>query len=201
MKFPVLAVMLAVSTSAALAAEPARVVPEPPRGVAGRIVSVGEESVILLQKDGSKMTVPMTRGWTLSRPREASVAELRLGDFIASASKDAGPDKGVANELRVMEAGYRPEYGTHSIAQPQTSMTHGFVFGIVKGESGTELEIAYPSGRRAILVPEGKAITVFDLLPRGAAVRGVAVEGVTRPGTDGIRRASRLTLPRQSGRP
>ncbi len=201
MKFPVLAVFLAVSPNVAEAAEPAPVVPEPPRGVAGRIVSVDEQSVVLLQKDGTRMIVPMTRGWTLSRPREASVAELRLGDFIASASKDAGSDKGVANELRVMEAGYRPEYGTHSIAQPQTSMTHGFVFGIAKGPGGTELDIAYPSGRRAILVPEGKPITVFDLLPRSAAARGVAVEGVTRPGADGIRRASRLTLPRQEVRP
>ena len=96
-----------------------------------------------------------------------------------------------------MEPGYRPEYGTHSIGQPQTSMTHGFVFGIAKAAGGTELEIAYPSGRRSIMIPEDKAITVFDPLPRSAAVPGLAVEAVTRPGADGIRRAGRLTLTKQ----
>ncbi len=174
---------------------PAQTAPAPPQGISGTVVSVDDDSVVLRQKDGSNATVAMTKGWTVSRPRKATVDELRLGDFVASASKDAGEGRGTANEMRIMEPGYRPEYGTHRLAGTQdVSMSHGFVFGIAKTAAGTEVTVAYPDGRRAIVVPGGMAITVSDLLPRSAAAPGVAFSGVTRPGADGVRRASRLTL-------
>lgn len=172
----------------------ARVVPEPPRGVAGSVVSTAEDKVVLRQKDGTDIEVPMTKGWTVSTPRRAPISEVQIGDFVGSASRDIGPDRGRANELRVFEPGYRPEYGTHSIATPQTSMTHGFVFALRPGNGGKNVEVAYPGGRRVILVPSDVAVIVFDLLPRSAAAAGVEVSAVTRPGSDGVRRASRLTI-------
>lgn len=174
--------------------ETARHVPEPPRGVSGTVLSVSEEAVVLRQPDGTEVTVAMTRGWTVSRTRKASVAEIQLGDFVGSASVDLAPGQGRANELRVFESGYRPEYGTHSLAAAGVSMTHGFVFGIVKREGETELEIAYPGGSRAILVPDTTGVTTFDLQPRSAVTSGMLVSAVTRSGSDGIRRAGRLVL-------
>jgi hypothetical protein len=172
----------------------ARNVPEPPRGVSGTVVTVAEEMVVLRQTDGTEVTVAMTRGWTVSRARQASIAAVRLGDFVGSASADIAAEQGRANELRVFEPGYRPEYGTHPLAAPGVSMTHGFVFGIVKRDGGTELEIAYPAGRHTSLVPDALSVTVFDLLPRSAAAPGVSVSAVTRPDGDGVRRAGRLVL-------
>jgi hypothetical protein len=171
-----------------------RAVPEPPRGVSGTVVSVSDDAVVLKQKDGTSVTVAMTRGWTVSKPRKSTAAELRLGDFIGSANADVAAGKGKANELRIFEPGYRPEYGTHSLATAGTSMTHGFIFGIAKTEGGTALEIAYPDGRRSILLPDTVGVTVSDLLPRTAAAPGVAVSSVTRASPDGIRRAARLVL-------
>lgn len=168
---------------------------EPPRGVSGTVASVSDDVVVLKQKDGTSISVPMTRGWTVSMPRKSTIAEGRLGDFVGSASADLAADKGRANELRVFEPGYRPEYGTHSMAAPGVSMTHGFVFGMASAEGGTALDIAYPDGRRTILLPESMAVTVSDLLPRTVLAPGTAVSGVTRAGPDGVRRASRLTLP------
>ncbi len=188
-----LLILLAAPVMAQPAAVTERHVPAPPRGVAGTVVSMSEQQVILRQADGKTITVLMTPRWTVSKPRKASIAELRLGDFIGSANVDLGPDKGRANELRIFEPGYRPEYGTHSIAAPGTSMTHGFVFGIAKREGGTDLDIAYPEGRRAILVPGEMGVTVSDLQPRSAAARA-KVTAVTRPGSDGVHRASRLVL-------
>jgi hypothetical protein len=167
----------------------------PPQGMGGTVISTSDAAVVLRQKDGTEATVAMTPGWTVSRPRKGTVSDVKLGDFIASANKDAGAERGVANEVRVMEPGYRPEYGTHLMAGGAASMTHGFVFGIAKAAGGTELTVAYPEGKRTILVPEGMPVTVSDLLPRSAAVPGTQVGGVTRPGPDGVRRASRMTLP------
>jgi hypothetical protein len=182
------------SPAPAAAPAPVRVVREPPRGVNGTVVSVAGDTVVLRTKEGAEATVSMTAGWTLSIPRAATAAELRLGDFIGSASVDTGTDHGRANEVRIFEAGYRPEYGTHAIAAAGTSMTHGFVFALRKVEGGTEMEIAYPDGRRTILVPEGMTVTVSDLKERSVLTPGVAVSAVTRRGPDNVWRASRLTL-------
>jgi len=168
--------------------------PFAPHPIRGQVVSVGEDAVVLKQADGSNLTVAMGKGWTVSRPRKSTVAEVAVGDFVASASKDTGPDQGVANEMRVMESGYRPEYGTHGVGAPGASMTHGFVFGVAPATGGTKVTVAYPQGKRDILLPEGMAVTVSDLLPRSVLKPGVAVGGVTRPGKDGVQRAARLTL-------
>ncbi len=192
---PLLLAALALPAFAQLPASPVeRRVPAPPQGVSGTVVSVSDTAVVLRGSDGSNLLVAMTPGWTVSKPRKATIAELRLGDFIGSANADLGPDRGRANELRVFEPGYRPEYGTHAIATPGTSMTHGFVFAIVNREGGTELEVAYPDGRRSIVVPDAVGLTVSDLLPRSAAAVGVRVASVTRPSADGVRRAARLVL-------
>jgi len=107
--------------------------PAPPRGVSGATVSVAEEVVELRQKDGAVTKVAMTSGWTLSYPVQAGVDALRVGQFVASANWPVGEGHGAANELRVFEPGYLPEYGTHTVNAPNTlegtMMTHGFVFG------------------------------------------------------------------------
>lgn len=172
----------------------ARIVQAPPKGVSGIIVAVAEDHVIVKQKDGKAIEVVMTPRWTISTLRTAPFSELAIGDFIGSASYDLGPEFGRANELRIFEPGYRPEYGTHAIATPSTSMTHGFVFGIKKRHDGHVIEVAYPEGRRLILVPDALPITVSDPLPRSAATPGQDVSLVMRPGVDGIYRASRLVI-------
>jgi hypothetical protein len=194
----VLAALLAFATAIPAASQPTappgRIVPEPPRGASGLVISATDDVVVLRQADGTTVSVPMTRGWTVGKLRKGTIDDLRLGDFIGSANADLGHDSGRANEVRVFEPGYRPEYGTHSIAAAGTSMTHGFVFGIEKHPAGTRLEVAYPGGRRAILILEGLAVTITDLQPRSVAAPGRAVSAVTRTSSDGVRRASRLVL-------
>jgi hypothetical protein len=191
---PALVAISAFSLAVSAVAQPGRIVQEPPRGVSGTVVSLAEESVVLKQADGATKTVAMTKGWTVGKLRKAMIDELRLGDFIGSANADLGPDSGRANELRVFEPGYQPEYGTHAIATAGTSMTHGFVFDIAKRAEGTLLDIAYPGGHRAVLVAQAMSITITDLQPRASAAPGVAVSAVTRAGSDGVHRASRLVL-------
>ncbi|RVU05791.1 hypothetical protein EOE18_07360 [Novosphingobium umbonatum] len=173
--------------------------PAPPKGVAGEIVAVAEDHVDLRGKDGLLVTVPMTKGWTLSYAQKASVEAIRLGQFIGSANQAMREGRGKANELRVFEAGYQPEYGTHILSGPnataQTRMTHGFVFAIGQGEGGLLLQIAYPAGCRMLEVPAALPVMVSVAVDRAIARPGVAVSAVLRPDQEGVLRASRLTLP------
>jgi hypothetical protein len=173
--------------------------PQPPKGVAGAIASVGDTAVELRQKDGTLVTVPMTKGWTLSYAEMAGADQVQVGQFIGSANNPVDDTHGKARELRVFEPGYQPEYGTHTVNAPNTPsgtmMTHGFVFGAQRSEGGVQLQVAYPGGCRMIELAGDLKVSISVLLERSAAKPGVMVSAVMRPGPDGVYRASRLTLP------
>ncbi|MBB3956696.1 hypothetical protein [Novosphingobium sediminicola] len=196
-------VVSALTTGSACTAGPDRVAeqarPAPPKGVAGVIVAAGDDRVDLRQKDGALVTVAMVPGWTLSYPADAGVDALRVGQFIGSANRPLGDGHGAANEVRVFEPGYLPEYGTHTLNAPGsaegTMMTHGFVFGAEKSGGKLALQVFYPGGCRVIDVDEGMNVHVSVPLERSLARPGLAVSAVMRPGADGVMRAARLTVP------
>lgn len=183
--------------SAVLAAAPLAAhgqIQAPPRGVSGSIVVVDGDNVTLKKEDGTNVVVPMTPGWTVSTPRRTTSRELAPGDFIGSANVNLDEASGKANEVRIFEPGYRPEYGTHLIAMPATSMTHGTIDGVADTPAGRELRVVYPNGVRRLVVEPDIQVTAFDTLPRSTLKAGLKVGAVTRPGADGVYRAGRLTL-------
>jgi len=173
--------------------------PAPPKGVSGEIVTVAEDRVDLRQKDGALITVPMSKGWTLSYLEKATPAALQVGQFIGSANMALGEAHGKANELRVFEAGYMPEFGTHVLTAPNaaegTRMTHGFVFGLEKTGATVRLQVAYPAGCRVLDVASDLPVMVSVAVDRALARQGVVVAAVMRPDQNGVIRAGRLTLP------
>lgn len=183
----------ALAASSAMAATQADI-PEPPRGVAGVVVSVSDTEAVLKRPDGSNVVVPMTRGWTYSKMRRTTSAEIKPGDFIGSRNENLSTEGGRAAEVRIFEPGYRPEEGTHLVALPSTSMTHGDVRSAAAGADGRELLVTYSGGTRKIVVPANVEVTAFDLQDRSSLKPGTAVSGVTRRGPDNVWRASRLVL-------
>jgi hypothetical protein len=167
----------------------------PPTGFSGELVKYAEDSVTLKDKDGKEVIVAMTRGWTVSRPRGLVSSAIKAGDFIASANKVMDDHTGKSTELRILEPGYRPEYGTHLMAQADTAMTHGTVSTVSKAASGVELNVTYPGGSRQLIVPDDVKVTNYDLLDRSVLKPGMKVGAVARKDAAGVLRAGRLTLP------
>jgi hypothetical protein len=167
----------------------------PPVGFSGTLVSFADDSVTLNDKDGKQVVVAMTRGWTVSRPRGVESSSIKQGDFIASANKPVDERTGRSTELRIMEPGYRPEYGTHMMQGAETAMTHGTVNSAGKTAAGIELDVAYPGGSRHLIVPGDVKVTDYVLLDRSVLKPGTQVGAVARKGEDGVLRAGRLTLP------
>jgi hypothetical protein len=166
-----------------------------PTGFSGEIVSYAEESVTLKDKDGKEIVVAMTRGWTVSRPHEIKSKDIKSGDFIASANKIVDDKTGKSTEVRVLEPGYRPEFGTHLLAAgSDTAMTHGTVAKASKTANGVELQVTYPDGSRQLIVAPEIKITGYTLLKRDVLKPGTKVGAVARKGEDGVLRAGRLTL-------
>jgi hypothetical protein len=167
----------------------------PPKGFSGSFVSLNGDTVTLQDKDGKTFTVEMTPGWTVSANRAGSPADIKPGDFVATTNVPLDETTGKSTELRILEPGYRPEQGTHAVSPTNPNrMTHGTVKSIAKVTDGVELEIAYPAGSRIILVAAAVPVTISDPLDKTILKPGQIVGGVTRPGPDGIQRASRLQL-------
>ena len=165
----------------------------PPHAFSGTIVSVAGNTVTLQDTDGKNFTVEMTPGWTVSVNRKGTAADIKPGEFVATQNVPVDDNTGKSIEVRVLEPGYEPEHGTHAVSATNPNMmTHGSVKSVSKTADGVELEITYPSGSRRIFVGADVPITVSDPLDKSALKPGTQVSGVTRPGPDGVARASRL---------
>jgi hypothetical protein len=166
----------------------------PPVGFSGALVSYSDDSVTLTDKEGREVVVAMTTGWTVSKPRRLPSTAIKPGDFVATANKVMDEHTGQSTELRIMEPGYRPEYGTHLMAQTGNAMTHGTVGSVKQTSTGVELDVSYPGGARRLILPGEMTITDYELLKRDALKPGTQVSAVVRKGSDGVPRAGRVTL-------
>ena len=167
----------------------------PPKGFSGSFVSLSGDTVTLQDKDGKTFTIEMTPGWTVSANRSGTAADIKPGDFVATTNVSTKENSGSATELRILEPGYRPEQGTHAVSPGNPNMmTHGTVKSVAETAEGVELEVAWPDGSRKIAVAATVPVTISDPLDKTILKLGQMVGGVTRPGTDGVERASRLQL-------
>ena len=126
--------------------------------VSGLLVSYVDESATLTGQDGKEIVIPMTRGWTVSRPRQMTIATIKKGDFVATGNQPIDDHTGKSTELRIFEPGYERDYGTKS-AQNGGVETHGTVSEVKVTPSGVELEVQYPGGSRHLIVPTGLKVT------------------------------------------
>lgn len=180
---------------AALLWLPVAVAQAPPRGFSGTFVSVAGDTVTLKGEDGKIFRVEMTPGWTVSANRQGTAGDIRPGDFVATQNVPVDAQTGRSTEIRILEPGYRPEEGTHAVSATNANrMTHGTVKAVSKTDAGVELEVTYPGGSRHLVVASSVPVTISDPLDKTVLQPGVAVNGVTRPGADGVQRASRLQL-------
>jgi hypothetical protein len=176
------------------AATPAQAPPPSPVAFSGTLISFAEDSVALKDKEGKTVVVQMTSGWTVSIARVADAGTIKPGAFVATANAFIDANSGKSTEVRVLEAGYRPEEGSHGMEGSTNYMTHGTVAGVDKRAAGVELNVTWPGGSRRIIVPSDVTVTFFDLQERSTLKPGVVVTGVTRKGPDGVPRAGRLVL-------
>ena len=185
-----------LSWVAALAAAPAGLhaqAPPAPVTYSGAIISTAPDSVELNTKNG-RTTVPMIRGWTVVVPHPVPANAIKPGDFVASANRNIDVSSGRSTEVRILEPAYRPEFSSHPMGQPNTSMTHALVIGSRPGPDGQHLRVTFPGGNRELIVPLDVPVVGYDVKGQDFAVPGAVVDAVTRPGKDGVGRAARLIM-------
>lgn len=165
----------AVTTLSAQAADKARV-----RGV---VESLSGDTLMVKSREGKDVTIKLKSGWAVNGIVNASVTDIKPGDFVGIASVPT--DSGINGALEVlifpaaMKGTGEGDYGWD--LKPKSSMTNATVASAVTSVNGPTLSLTYKGGEKKISIPPGTPVVTFgtatkDDIKPGA---GVIINGTT----------------------
>nr|WP_244558020.1 hypothetical protein [Rhizobium hainanense] len=165
----------AMTTLSAHAADKARV-----RGV---VESLNGDTLMVKSREGKDVTIKLKSGWAVNGIVNASVTDIKPGDFVGIASVPT--DSGINGALEVlifpaaMKGTGEGDYGWD--LKPKSSMTNATVASAVTSVNGPTLSLTYKGGEKKISIPPGTPVVTFgtatkDDIKPGA---GVIINGTT----------------------
>ena len=165
----------AVTTLSAQAADKARV-----RGV---VESLSGDTLMVKSREGKDVTIKLKSGWAVNGIVNASVTDIKPGDFVGIASVPT--DSGINGALEVlifpaaMKGTGEGDYGWD--LKPKSSMTNATVASAVTSVNGPTLSLTYKGGEKKISIPPGTPVVTFgtatkdDIKPgAGVIINGTA---------------------------
>ncbi len=179
------ALLFVLATSAALlCGEGFAQAPAPVR-IRGEIAAVDANSLTVRRQDGATVKIATKPDLAVSALKKISLADIKPGSFIGTATKTAPGGERVAMEVHVFPESAR---GTGEGDRPWDvgpggMMTNGNVDTVVKSVDGRKLKVSYKGGTREVTVPEG--VPVVTPIPASTGGSGGGKESVP----DGERRS------------
>ncbi len=178
--------------------------------VRGVLQSIGSDSLALKTYDGRSVTVPIGKDTKFAWVVASSLASLKSGDFVGTAT--TGPDDALsAVELVIFPEAMRGagegHYGwdvpgvvaaagggsnassgmTNGTVQAQSGMTNGTVTAGAGKSGETTLTIGYKGGTARVLVPAGTPIVRFEPAERTVLAKGQKLFVVLAPDATGTK--------------
>jgi hypothetical protein len=153
--------------------------------VRGTVDKLDGTTLTVKTREGSAQPIKLLDGWKVSGVQNASVQNIKVGDFVGIASAPTGDGSEGALEVVIFPAALKGagEGSRPYDLQPNSSMTNGTVADQVTGVAGPTLTLTYDNGQqKKITIPAGTPIVSFatatpaDLTP-GAAVFVIAQRG------------------------
>lgn len=148
-KFKIMGMVLALgaaTTLSAQAADKARV-----RGV---VESLSGDTLTVKSREGKDVTIKLKSGWAVNGIVNASVTDIKPGDFVGIASVPT--DSGINGALEVlifpaaMKGTGEGDYGWD--LKPKSSMTNATVASAVTSVNGPTLSLTYKGGEKKISI-------------------------------------------------
>jgi hypothetical protein len=179
----------------ALAATPA-LAQNGPFNVLGTVERVGTDTVTVKTDDGAEQSFTLAPNVLVVQAKPATLADIKPGDYVASAAVRKADGKLHSTELRIFPdvmrgvgEGQRPM----NDAQNQT-MTNAAVTGAAVRNGSNDIEVTFANGAKSELILDpGVPVTRLDPADPGLVAPGakVRVQG-TRTGSDAT--ATRITV-------
>ncbi|TIX90486.1 hypothetical protein [Rhizobium sp. P44RR-XXIV] len=177
-KMKIIGVAIALGTLAAVSAHAADMA-----RVRGVVESLNGDTLVVKSREGKDVTIMLKSGWVVNGIVNASVTDIKPGDFVGIASVPT--DSGVNGALEVlifpaaMKGTGEGDYGWD--LKPKSSMTNATVASAVTSVNGPTLSLTYKGGEKKISIPPGTPVVTFgkatkDDIKPGA---GVIINGTT----------------------
>ncbi|GAA3093120.1 hypothetical protein GCM10010520_43830 [Rhizobium viscosum] len=164
--------------------------------VRGTIESLNGDTLTVKTREGSDATVALKSGWKVSGIRNASVDDIKVGDFVGVASlpKGTGPDGAI--EVLIFPAAMK---GTREGSrpwdlQPNSSMTNATVSNAVKAVDGHTITLTYQGKEKTISIAEGTPIVTFAPATKDDLKPGAGVIVMAEKAADGSISAAQVAV-------
>jgi len=168
----------------------------PPAHIRGQVQSLDGDTLVVTPKTGAPITVKLSPHWLVVVVKPISVDAIQPGSFIGTTEVDRPDGSGQSLEVHVFPPGVKLGEGHYPWdLQPHSMMTNGTVGTVKPGANGRELDVAFPSGTRHIVVPPDVPIVLMTFAPDHALVKpGAGVFVIGAPQADGTYAAGNVTI-------
>jgi len=164
--------------------------------VRGTIESLNGDTLTVKTREGSDATVALKSGWKVSGIRNASVDDIKVGDFVGVASlpKGTGPDGAI--EVLIFPAAMKGtgEGSRPWDVQPNSSMTNATVSNAVKSVDGHTITLTYQGKEKTISIAEGTPIVTFAPATKDDLKPGAGVIVMAERAADGSISAAQVAV-------
>ncbi len=124
--------------------------------VRGDVTAVDGSVVKIMTREGKAVSLDLAEGWKIIGVAKGSLAEIKPGSFIGTATLPGAADAMSALEVLVFPEGMRGTGEGHYPwdLQPRTMMTNATVSSAVKGVDGQTVTLAYKGGEKKVTIKE-----------------------------------------------
>ncbi|MBB4443644.1 MULTISPECIES: DUF5666 domain-containing protein [Rhizobium] len=164
--------------------------------VRGAIESLSGDTLVVKTREGSDATIALKSGWKVGGIRQASVGDIKPGDFVGVASlpKGTGPDGAI--EVLIFPASMKGtgEGNRPWDAQPNSQMTNATVSNAVKSVDGHTITLTYQGKEKTISIADGTPIVTLAPATKDDLKPGAGVVVTGEKAADGSISASQIAV-------
>ncbi|MGO7684411.1 hypothetical protein ACC696_06830 [Rhizobium ruizarguesonis] len=164
--------------------------------VRGAIEGLSGDTLVVKTREGNDATVALKAGWKVGGIRQASVEDIKPGDFVGVASlpKGTGPDGAI--EVLIFPASMKGtgEGNRPWDAQPNSQMTNATVSNAVKSVDGHTITLTYQGKEKTISIADGTPIVTLAPATKDDLKPGAGVVVMGEKAADGSISASQIAV-------
>ena len=172
--------------------------------IRGTITALEGNVLSVKSRDGKDLTINLADNLTVSGTKAITMADIKPGDFVGSATMKRPDGALVALEVHLFPAALRgvvPEGHMSWDLEPGSMMTNATLTAVVQAAGGREITLDYKDGSQKILVPDGTPMATTVPGDRSLLVSGAYVLMVAQVAPDGKISAARIQVSKEGVKP
>ena len=172
-----------------------------PQRIRGTITAFDGNVLSVKSRDGKDLKVELTEKASVATAKATTLADLKPGDYVGSATRQRADGVLVALEVHTIPRSVAEGHRAWDL-EPGTMMTNANIASVVQAAGGQELVLEYKGGAQKILVPPGTPIVTTVAADRSFLKPGEYVFFTAQLGADGTMTMSgRIQVSRDGVKP